>query len=389
MVLLSLFGVSVNWASVSSLSKIDFIPDENNGVSRMTLSATGLGVGVANPAEALDVAGDAIISGNLSAGNINLNGAFYHKVSTLTSDANLDLASLIYSKPTSNATFNLPAAQSCSGRQVTIKHISEHPLKITSSSNIDGSPHDLFLARSDHIEPFISLISGPQGWWLSSQSTQGVSQIDTASIAANVWAWYKFDESSGSVASDSSGAGRDASYVNLASGNIGFISKFNRGVFTDGSDDHVQTPTSNLSTNTMSITAWVYLKSYNGTRGLVMASSGSTKSGLHLENGELRFHWNNSSSSWGASTGLNFTLNSWSFIAMSVSGNATTLYLNGASKVVSFEHVVEAFDPPFYIGLQSPNWRCTNGIFDQVTIFDRALTATEIDHLYKGSDPVP
>lgn len=366
---------------------INFIPDQSVGTSRMSLSANGLGIGVSDPTEAIDVSGNMYVSGNLTSGNIEFSGALYEKITYMTADGNLDNASLIYTDSANAITLTLPAAETDDGRAVTVKNLGSSSITIASSSNIDGSAGSLVLSNTNGEYPYVSLVSSGNAWHITGSSNTGSTQSDASTLGDNLWAWYKLDEAVGTNVTDSGGSGRDATHTNMAAGNIGVAGKVSLAAFTDGVDDYIQTPTSNMSTNTMTIAAWVNVKSFGAIKGLIMSVGGTTRSGIHLSGSELRYHWNNDASSWGVSTGLNLTADTWEFVAISVAGSHTTIYLNGSSYVNTFEHVVEAFDAPFYIGVQNPGTRLVNAIFDQVYIYERALSSSEINLLYQLQTP--
>jgi len=76
-----------------------------------------------------------------------------------------------------------------------------------------------------------------------------------ANATQNPVVWYKFDETSGTTAADSSGNGKNATLTN---GPTWVAGKINNAVNLDGSNDYVSAPSGLVSTlNDFSITAWV------------------------------------------------------------------------------------------------------------------------------------
>src|SRR5262245_2732216 len=94
----------------------------------------------------------------------------------------------------------------------------------------------------------------------------GISRVDAAgskvpraipSLAPAFVAWYKFDETGGTTAADSSGSGRTATLVNGPSFVAG---QTGNAVNLDGTNDHVGLPAGIVSgLNDFTIATWVRL----------------------------------------------------------------------------------------------------------------------------------
>jgi hypothetical protein len=81
--------------------------------------------------------------------------------------------------------------------------------------------------------------------------------------------------------------------------------------------------------------------------------------------------------------GPNLELNTWYHVAVTLAGSRVTLYLNG--KEVAAENLV--VDTPtetmFYIGsLPNEDRKQLDGLMDEVSLYDRALTADEVRAIY-------
>jgi len=142
-----------------------------------------------------------------------------------------------------------------------------------------------------------------------------------------------------------------------------------------------------ITTNTFTISAWVRPKgtqaSYTG-----IVQSSPTAGGLALnfrDNNELGYHWprTGSPSNWSLSSGLFVPANKWSHVAVVVEPTRVTYYLNGKSVVRTTVNDAVLFDNVFSIGTMSgfEGSRTMNGSIDEVCMWNRALTQTEIRQL--------
>ena len=98
---------------------------------------------------------------------------------------------------------------------------------------------------------------------------------------------------------------------------------------------------------------------------------------------ELGYHWNGSASSYSFASGLVIPDNVWTFIGLVVEPGRATLYVNGQSLSNNVSHSPEEFNGVTYIG-RDYSYRCTKGLIDEVTIWNRALGANEMSDLYNN-----
>jgi hypothetical protein len=162
--------------------------------------------------------------------------------------------------------------------------------------------------------------------------------------------------------------------------------------FTNGAaNSWITIPALNLNTNTMTITAWIYpLGSQVAYAGLVFCRSGSTVAGMNIDGtgAGLGYTWNNNSSTWGWSSGVQPPANQWSFVALVVQPVGATLYLlntNGQQAATnSVANPNQAFAGTGTIGTDTyaSAARVFNGVMDEVAVFNDALTLAQIQQLY-------
>jgi photosystem II stability/assembly factor-like uncharacterized protein len=138
-----------------------------------------------------------------------------------------------------------------------------------------------------------------------------------------------------------------------------------------------------LNSNQVTMSAWIKL---NGPQpewaGILFFRGGSTTSGINFRNttNQLGYHWDGGK--WGWDQGPILNENEWAHVALVVTPNEATIYLNGVGYTNSEGHNAEAFDTPLILG-KDPNSsaRTFNGLMDEVCIYNRALSQNEIREL--------
>ncbi|AQT69177.1 hypothetical protein STSP2_02364 [Anaerohalosphaera lusitana] len=146
-------------------------------------------------------------------------------------------------------------------------------------------------------------------------------------------------------------------------------------------NDYVSVPTMNLNTNTFTISAWIKPgQTQADWCAILSCRSTSTNFGLHLlSTRELRYNWNNETYGW--SSGLIVPADQWSHVALVVTPTAATIYLNETSATFEYTHSAEEFDAQMKIGVDNGHYYA--GEFDDLAIWDRALSGNEINYIYQ------
>jgi len=198
---------------------------------------------------------------------------------------------------------------------------------------------------------------------------------------------WKLDESSGTIAYDSSGNGFDGTLMGGPQWDVGY---FGSGLYLDGTDDYVEVSTPlNLNSNTATFTAWV---NFDGSQpdwaGIWVSRAGSTIAGIHYGTaGELRYNWNDDTWPW--SSGFQIPENEWFFTAVVIEPDKATLYMNEQSAVNEVAHAIEEFDNTLVFGQDPTGGRFMSGTIDDVRVYDHALSDVEILAAMVGSDKYP
>lgn len=138
--------------------------------------------------------------------------------------------------------------------------------------------------------------------------------------------------------------------------------------------------------NTVTLAGWIRIDKASvltGNKPLLFfrSSSPSVATGLHLQDGNLRCHWNEESWSWNTATSLNVTaddLGRWLHIALVVRPDGVDYYLNGTRHTVNRTVNKGRIHNMLMLGqnFQGDTW--FSGAFDQVGVWSRSLSQQEI-----------
>lgn len=206
-------------------------------------------------------------------------------------------------------------------------------------------------------------------------------------------AWYRFDETSGTTASDASGNGRTATLVNGPTWTAG---RSGNAVNLDGANDHVALPSGIVSgLNDYTIAGWVRLDTTGPWRRIFDFGS-STAANMFLtpsagDGGPLRFAITTGGN--GAEQRINaaspLPAGTWKHVAVTLAGSTGILYVDGAEVGRNSAMTLR----PSSLGATTRNWigrsqyaadAFLDGQVDDVRVYPRALGATEIRALFQG-----
>ena len=205
-----------------------------------------------------------------------------------------------------------------------------------------------------------------------------------ADITKGLLAWWKFEEGTGTSASDSSGNGRTGTLVNAPSWVPGMRGG---GLQFDQTDKYINAGSSiPLDSNNWTIALWSYpttfaslqrLIGYYGDGPTLWTGGGSGMSVVH--SGTIDFNCS-----------MTNVLNTWQHIAATRSGSTITCYRNGVqtAQSTSFANNFTA-DNSVYIGKSATYpTEYYAGILDDVRLYNRALTASEVMTLFVGGSKI-
>ena len=200
--------------------------------------------------------------------------------------------------------------------------------------------------------------------------------------------YWKLDESNGTSATDSSGNGNKGTLKNFQfdSTDGWTAGKVNNGLKFDSMNDYVDAgngPRLNITGNNVTVEAWIYQNAGDiptgARRGIVNKGGTSVGYGLILydENGVegYRFTVNGQVAKWPTT----LRANQWVHLAGVYNGTQMILYLNGVQKATqNYKSNILTTTSTLKIGERSSSTEFFNGLIDEVKIYNRALSASEI-----------
>lgn len=209
-----------------------------------------------------------------------------------------------------------------------------------------------------------------------------------AVLAGQPIAYWRLGESSGTTAFDYVG-GNHGTYNNVALGQPGAITGDpDTAAGFDGTSSYVSTPVSLNSTPRFTALGWIN-----------RAADQASRTGLWGQNDLVEFGYidNNTIQAW-TDNGLNVSPNpipngQWGFLALVSDGPTISIYVNGAL-AGSRNHTLPANNSSLFNigggGIFDVSGNFFNGRIDDVALFNRALTAAEINGLYDlGANECP
>lgn len=392
----------------STTGEIKFNTEIDNQ-AEMILNSTGLGIGI-TPSANLHVSGNTIISDQLFIGgdsgssNLNVNGTLSYGFQTITSSIILSANSLILADTSSeNITLSLPEASSYEGRKYIIKKTSTlNRLSIRGGGFIDDYS-DLTLSVNNM--GTLSVISSSGNWHILNLSGNGTSiQSD------NLIGWWKMDEINSNTLINE---------INLYPTKIFTVSavtnsnpsigdgRLNQGIDLDGSGDNFYLSNSNSDLayldNAAQISMSIWVKLNNLTSDAVIISKGDFNS-----NNAFVLWRDESAHSSGRSDTFTILVsdgsgnetriegadgiandNEWTHIVVTYQGDSATglkMFINGTedpNSPADTSNVDNLNSNPEYFRIgRSDDSLELNGNLDELRIFNKVLSNTEIEDLY-------
>lgn len=221
---------------------------------------------------------------------------------------------------------------------------------------------------------------------LNSSAFDSVSLTGSASPNPIPLADWKLDETTGTTALDSRG-NFSGTYNNVVLGLSGASPVTGTAVGFNGASANIQVPALNLNSNVLTVTAWVNRNGNQNAWSGIFFERGSSADGLHFGTAnELRYTWNNSASTYNASSGLVPPSGVWTFVALVIEPSRARIYMltNGvlAAWTNNVANPVQPFEAPAFLGQDSTSSaRCLNGQLDEVQLFNQALTPAQLTQL--------
>jgi len=206
------------------------------------------------------------------------------------------------------------------------------------------------------------------------------SDTGTCSVTNGLVGWWKLN---GNTA-DSAGT-NNATAVGSAP-TTGQNQQANTAYSFNGSNQHMTSGTTNFPFDaaSRSVFAWVNLASYPSTFRMVHSygSTVATKASALSINSAGRVTFNSQSNDF--SSNFTLALNEWHHIGYSISGNQVTIYYDGQSQTATISALTTATNAHYIGAWLSTNTNLWSGFIDDLRLYNRALSAGEVNSLYSA-----
>jgi uncharacterized protein len=221
-----------------------------------------------------------------------------------------------------------------------------------------------------------------------------ITFYNLAFATTNPVVWYKFDETSGTTAADSSGNGKTATLT----GATWAAGKINNAVSLSGSTQYVSMPTGIVSTlNDFTIATWVKLNAVSTWARIFDIGTGATVNMFLVPSAGSTIRFAITTGGSGSEQRINGTAalpsGTWKHVAVTLSGSTGTLYVDGVQVGTNTAMTLKPSSLGStnlnYIGKSQYADPYLNGLVDDFRIYDRALSAAEVSTLFSGATPTP
>lgn len=273
---------------------------------------------------------------------------------------------------------------------------------------IDANGNPVFLGTDGSLAtgsaPDIFLSGDTATWHTNKGSGGGFTENGTLTTASSgpyerntdgpqsgLVGWWKLDETSGTTAVDSSGGGNDGTMLDdLNASSDSVNGPVETALVFDGTDDAVELNGFSVGpTNSLTITGWIKASDPNKLyQGIVYQRYGGTHtSGLQTRasTGMIGYTWNNDGGTYIFNSNLYIPTDNWAFVAVAIEPSQATLYLGSGGALGSAVNI-HAHPPltldSIHIGQDEEGIRDFVGAIDDVRIYNRTLTPTELQELY-------
>ncbi|MBW1799389.1 MAG: PEP-CTERM sorting domain-containing protein [Deltaproteobacteria bacterium] len=219
-------------------------------------------------------------------------------------------------------------------------------------------------------------------------------KYSAAVLADNPYAYWKLDDVSGGIATDSSGHGFDgALYGNVAIDNMGAFEGSNAFDF-DGAGDFIEITSGTWGGGSaLTIEAWYHVDHLsNDFQAIVSSLDSGEFAHLQLnEGGNVVGYVNGGGGVVALDIIPETPINEWFHVTLVLSTGNSSIYLNGVefdSSSTSFSNIFST--DTIRIGSGHQGGRFFNGSIDDVAVYNYALTMEQIEsHIEAASAPIP
>jgi hypothetical protein len=273
--------------------------------------------------------------------------------------------------------------------------ITSAPVELTvgSKKNSGGSYFEFFNGQMDDIRMYNRALSASEVQKLYTSTGGVLAKPNTVTLSTGLVGYWPFDGAqtswSTNTTKDISGSGLTGTMVSLATTTAPVAGKIGQALYFNGSTSQISSSDAGLpsGSSARTISMWVYPKAFPNFVHFISYGTGSSGQAFAIETdlgaNSARLHVNKFGSFSGLSTG-SLTLNKWNHIVVTYNGSTVFFYINGQASGSA------AFALSTTLGsLRLGKWISGgsgespfNGYMDDVRIYNRALSASEVSQLY-------
>ena len=249
----------------------------------------------------------------------------------------------------------------------------------------EGAAADVLVPTNGSLgSSWTSRTFNPNSSWQDSNTKVGFGSVGGPSLDGLV-AYYDFEEGAGTTLLDKSGNNHHGTLVNMTSSDwVSGKSGLGTALDFDGSNDHVTLRAANTLgfQGNFTASAWIRLDNTNGDNTIL----GQNAAALHLTTRGIKNHfgfWGNDTS--GGSQTL--STGQWTHLAWRYSNGEQTMFQNGVLDNSTGGHAALSNNSTIAIGRSNGDRGWFDGRIDEIAIFDKALSNSEIAALASG-DPL-
>ncbi len=209
------------------------------------------------------------------------------------------------------------------------------------------------------------------------------SELDDPALTRGVVAWWKFDETAGTVASDASGHGHDGSLHGCTFDHDSEAGKYGRALHLPGTDTFVAIPFKDFNLVDMTIQAWIKPGEQQGGDAQIISQVGGF--GLAVPGNMFMkyYFWDRD-----AIMACRFEVGRWYHVVATYDGRERGFFVDGVRIGTFSSGPLCPSRNELRIGaLYNGKSGFFHGCIDDLRIYDRALSADEVRRLYlRGSE---